>query len=592
MAAIEYLITPSDPNGHHFTVDLFIQNPNPKGQKVQLPAWIPGSYMIRDFSKHVERLTAQAVNQRKQAIHSLQVSALDSNTWAIESSKHAIMIRMLVYAFDTSVRTAFLDHDRAFFNPSSLCLQVLGQSNDPIAVLIQAGNLTPSLEVKTSLRSQKINRRGFGSYEAKHYDELIDHPVTIGTFDSITWKSFGALHEMVIQGAYTGLDKERLRRDLKAICDGHIAFFDPLKKRTPFAKYLFHVHAVHQGYGGLEHRSSTALLCNRKDLPYMDQDTAVANKNYHDFLGLCSHEYFHAWMVKKIQPAVFQPYQLQEKNHTRLLWLFEGFTSYYDDLQLLRTKRIRLNDYLQRINSTIAQIYKTAGHKVQSVADSSFDAWTKYYQADENTPNSVVSYYAKGSLVALGLDIAIRLHTNQQKSLDDVMRLLWAKHGSYTIEPGKGLAEDGFGNIVTQAIGSDFSNTWHAFEKDFIEGTRELPLKNWLSSQGYTCTKETLSPKDQLQLELGIRIRDQLGWLQITHVLTGGAAQTAGLSVGDLIVSWNQERVTPATWDSLLTRTSAKSITVMAFRDQILKQFEVKLRHNANPPLCIQLPNE
>ncbi|OYY55362.1 MAG: peptidase M61, partial [Polynucleobacter sp. 35-46-207] len=330
-----------------------------------------------------------------------------------------------------------------------------------------------------------------------------------------------------------------------------------------FQSYLFLVNAVLAGYGGLEHRNSTALLCKRDQIPQMN--TPLDESAYREFLGLCSHEYFHAWLVKRIQPQAFQPYQLDRRNHTRLLWLFEGFTSYYDDLQLLRSKRIDLKTYLKLVANNWNGILRGPGRLKQSLADSSFDAWTKYYQADENTPNAVVSYYGKGALLALGLDLKIRNFTKNRLSLDDIIRAIWHKHG-VTLE---GIAEDGLDTIVIQVIGSDFTKTWNEFKTRYIFGSEDIPVQRWLPNT-ITAKPKSHSKLEKIKLQLGMRHTEVNGWLKITHVLDGGAAQLAGLAPGDLLASINGERVTTARLDKVLTSLNPEQVlTICFYRDDL-----------------------
>jgi predicted metalloprotease with PDZ domain len=422
---------------------------------------------------------------------------------------------------------------------------VEGQTHLPTALAIAP---IGTWSVQTTLSRVKTDAAGFGFYLAPNYDALLDHPVALGHFQTIDWKSRGANHSMVIQGCLHEVDRRRLATDLAAICESIVDLFEPKTKRAPFQRYLFLVNAVLSGYGGLEHSDSTALLCNRDHLP--QAGCPLNDDHYREFLGLCSHEYIHAWLVKRIQPKSFQPYDLQVRNHTRLLWLFEGFTSYYDDLQLLRSKRITLQSYLDLVAKNWNMVLRGPGRHKQSVADSSFDAWTKYYQADEHTPNAVVSYYAKGALIALGLDLLIRAQTRQRKSLDNVMQLLWAAHG----KTQEGLAEDGFERIVLAAIGPDFKKPWLQFKARYIEGTHDLPLPQWLAAQGIVVTDKKMSLLEHMKLQWAMRYSDQNGWVKITHVLDGGIAQRTGLAPGDLISSINGQRITPGRIDAVFAQ--------------------------------------
>ena len=571
MSCIRYTIELNDLHGHRFDVKLhiparIIKN---RGAKVQLPAWIPGSYMLRDFSKHIETISAK--EKIAKAGH-LLLEKQDSNTWLIPASNQDVEISYQVYAFDTSVRAAYLDQNRAFFNSTSLCLQVLGFSEEAHELeIIKPTKIaqTKTWQLETTLPSQKVDRSGFGTYQASSYEQLIDHPVAIGEFQTITWQSCGTPHRMVIQGALREINTSQLEKDLKAICDAHIQFFEPSSHRAPFQQYSFIVNAIGDGYGGLEHRDSTVLLCKRDDLPYPGQDLKKHDA-YEDFLGLCSHEYFHAWMVKRIKPKAFDPYILDQKNHTQLLWLFEGFTSYYDDLQLFRSGRIDFSAYLKRLEKTWNMVLRNPGRHKQSVADSSFDAWTKYYQMDENTPNAVVSYYTKGSLIALALDLIIRQHTHNKQSLDDVIRHLWQMHQLTQ----QGMAEDDFDSAIEFIIGPSFQARWKQFRKDFINGTEDLPLEKLLSIAKVKVSKKTKKAIDSSEIAkqlLGIRTTAVNGWVKLTHVLDGGLAQAAGLAAGDMIASFGQERVTPNRLDQVLTQLilqleSGKKISATAYR--------------------------
>ncbi len=545
LPAIQYTIWAADLHSHRFHVKLRIENPLPSGQILQMPAWIPGSYLIRDFSKQIETIEAFALENPDEA---LALERIDNDHWCLPKVVGPVEILITVYAFDSSVRAAYLDTERAFINPSSLCLAVKGQESLPCALILIPPNdaSTGYWTVQTRLQAVKLDKQGYGFYLAKNYDDLLDHPIAMGEFQLAHWKSNGVSHSMAIQGCIHEIDLERLATDLQAICTCTINLFDPNTKQAPFQNYLFLVNAVLSGYGGLEHRNSTALLCKRDQIPQVN--TPLDESSYREFLGLRSHEYFHAWLVKRIQPKAFQPYQLNRRNHTRLLWLFEGFTSYYDDLQLLRSKCIDLKTYLKLVTNNWNSILRGPGRLKQSLADSSFDAWTKYYQADENTPNAVVSYYGKGALIALGLDLKIRTYTSNCQSLDDVMRLMWQTHGT-TLE---GISEDGLDELILKLLGKKFVATWNEFKSRYIFGVEDIPIQKWLPNS-IAVKPKSHTKLEQIKLQLGLRHSDVNGWLKVTHVLDGGAAQLAGLATGDLLASINGERITAARWDQILS---------------------------------------
>lgn len=563
LPAIQYTVWPADLQGHRFQVKLHIANPDPDGQVVQMPAWIPGSYLIRDFSKHIESIEAFTTGDSQKK---LVLERINNDQWLLPKVSGAVDILTTVYAFDSSVRAAYLDTERAFFNATSLCLTVRGQENIPcsLAIVSPEDAFADHWTVQTTLRAAKTDSRGFGFYLAQNYDDLIDHPVALGEFQIVRWSSNNTTHSMAIQGCIHPIDTARLASDLQAICSSTINLFEPKTKRAPFTNYLFLVNAVLNGYGGLEHRNSTALLCRRDQIP--QKSIPLDEASYREFLGLCSHEYFHAWLVKRIQPKTFQPYVLSNRNHTRLLWLFEGFTSYYDDLQLLRSQRIDLATYLKLVADNWNSILRGPGRLKQSLADSSFDAWTKYYQADENTPNAVVSYYGKGALLALGLDLQIRAFSKNRKSLDDLMRLIWQQHG-VTLD---GISEDGLDHLISNLLGSGFSKIWRDIKSRYIFGTEDIPIQKWISSKLISVQTKTQTKLEKIKLQLGMRHTEANGWLKITHVLDGGAAQVAGLAPGDLLANINGQRITNARWDKVLNSLAeSQDISIAFYRDDL-----------------------
>ena len=582
LPAIQYTIWPADLHGHRFKVKLHIANPDPNGQIVRMAAWIPGSYLIRDFSKHIEYIEATGALSKKK----FAFERIDNNQWRLPADIHEpVDIVSTVYAFDNSVRAAYLDTERGFFNPTSLCLAVVDQENIPCSVAITAPEnaSTENWTIQTGLRKAKTDERGFGYYLARNYDDLIDHPVAMGEFQIVNWNSNKVTHSMAIQGCLHPIDAARLANDLQAICSCTINLFEPKTRKAPFTNYLFLVNAVLNGYGGLEHQNSTALLCRRDQIP--QKHVPLDENTYREFLGLCSHEYFHAWLVKRIQPKAFQPYDLQNRNHTQLLWLFEGFTSYYDDLQLLRSKRITLAQYLKLVAENWNGVLRGPGRLKQSLANSSFDAWTKYYQADENTPNAVVSYYGKGALLALGLDLQIRAFSKNRKSLDDLMRLIWRKHG-VTLD---GIEEQGLDHLTEELLGTAFQKVWTTFKSRYIFGTDDIPLQKWISSKMVFVKPKVLTKLEKIKLQLGLRHSEVNGWLKITHVLDGGAAQASGLAVGDLLASINGQRITSARWDKVLNSLlEHQNISICFYRDD-LEHERILVLHPSQLPTQYEL---
>ncbi|SDQ88723.1 Predicted metalloprotease, contains C-terminal PDZ domain [Paraburkholderia fungorum] len=567
MKPIRYTIVPKQPAAHLFEVIVTVADPDPAGQRFMLPVWIPGSYMVREFARNI--VTLRATNE---AGRKVRVEKTDKHTWQAAPVKGALTLRYEVYAWDMSVRAAHLDDTTGFFNGTSVFLSPLGHEEAQCVVDIQKpeGAAYRGWRVATALPEARGTKRyGFGEYRAQNYDELIDHPVTLGEFALATFSAHGVPHDIVIAGRVVGLDMARLSADLKRICEAQIALFEPKTKKAPVDRYVFMTQAVTDGYGGLEHRASTALICNRGDLPVQGRD--AASEGYRTYLGLCSHEYFHTWNVKRIKPAVFAPYDLSVENYTSLLWLFEGFTSYYDDLILVRSGLISQDDYFGLLGKVVGGVQRGSGRLKQTVAESSFDAWVKYYRQDENAPNAIVSYYTKGSLVALAFDLTIRAQTNNRKSLDDVMRLLWQRFGRdfYRGKP-VGVEESEIEALFAEATGAELGELF----AEGVHGTRDLPLDTLLAPLGVSLTPEfDKSGKPTL----GARLRGGAD-CTLAAVHEGSAAQKAGLSAGDVLIALDGLRVTGSNLDGLLSRYQpGAKVEIHAFRRDELRTAQVKL---------------
>lgn len=570
---ILYRLAPHDPAGHRYRITLTIQSPSPDGQRLSLPAWIPGSYLIRDFSRQIESLTAHCGNRR------VAVDKIDNHTWQAAPCDGPLRVEYTVYAWDLSVRGAHLDETHGFFNGTSVFLRVHGQEHLPCLVDLAPPRGIDGWKVYTSLpeaRGHKgaARRHGFGLYLAPDYDALIDHPVEMGTPQVASFTAHGAEHELVFTGVAPNLDLARITDDVRRICETQIAFFEPRGKRAPFLdssdRYVFMTMVTGDGYGGLEHRASTALMTARKDLPVLGQQGQ--GEGYRGFLGLVSHEYFHTWNVKRIKPQAFVPYDLAQPDLTRLLWVFEGFTSYYDDLLLLRSNVITQNDYLRLLAKTITSVARTPGRHKQSVAESSFDAWTRYYKQDENSPNALVSYYTKGALVALGLDLLIRQESAGAHSLDDVMRLLWQRYGrDFYRGKAQGLAEDGLPALIKEATGVDARR----FIARHAHGTADVPLAELLAAQGIK-----LQWKASVNIpSLDVRTRKQGDSLVLATVLEGGAGHKGGLSAGDVLVAIDGLKVEGAAGVEVLLGQYrvGDRVSVHVFRRDELRVFQVRL---------------
>lgn len=573
---VVYRVAVASPSAHRFQVTCTVSDPDPEGQIFRLPAWIPGSYLIRDFSRHVLGCRAEAGGR------SVAVGKVDKQSWRCAPAAGPLSLVYEVYAHDLSVRGAYLDADRAYFNGASLLVYAVGREHRPcrLELVWSRAEGAADWRVATTMPSAGVGPGGLWTYAAADYDELIDHPVEVGRFTLVEFEAGGVPHEVAISGVYPGVhrvDSDRLARDLRRVCDCHCALFGGA---PPFERFLFLVTAVGDGYGGLEHRASTSLLCRRDDLP-LPGDEGIP-EGYRTFLGLASHEYFHAWLVKRIRPAAFTPYDLTREQYTTLLWAFEGVTSYYDDLALARAGVIEVSDYLQLLGETATRVWRNPGRLRQTLAESSFDAWIKFYRPDENTPNAVVSYYAKGALVALALDLTLRQRTGGVRSLDDVLRTLWERYG----RTGVGVPEDGVERAAEAVAGAPLGE----FFERFVRGTEDPPLAEWLAWVGVDFRlraaesaedrggRPARGPERAERAALGVRTEAVEGGARLTHVYDGGAAQAAGLSAGDLLVALDGLRVNHGTLDRAVSRYAVGSrVQVHAFRQDELIERSVTL---------------
>jgi predicted metalloprotease with PDZ domain len=565
---ISYRIDVADPHAHLFHVTLSVPRPA-AAQRLSLPVWIPGSYLVREFARHVSNV------QARQGRDVVALEQLDKATWLAPCrGAGTLTVSWQVYAFDTSVRAAFLDAGRGFFNGTSVFLRVEGREAEPHRVRL--GTLPRGWQVATALPAVQVDAAGRGSYEAADYDELVDHPVELGTFWRGRFQAGGVPHEFVVAGALPDFDAERLLADARRICETQIAFWHGAAARgragkPPFERYVFLLNTAEDGHGGLEHRASTALLASRRDLP--QRGRRESSDGYVGLLGLISHEYFHTWNVKRLRPAEFARLDYTRENYTQLLWFFEGFTSYYDDLLLVRAGLIDAARYVRLVAKTIAGVLATPGRTAQSVAQASFDAWVKYYRSDENTPNATISYYMKGALVALAFDLSLRADGG---SLDEVMRLLWTRSG------GGPVSEQDIADALAQVGKRSYAKEIAAW----VHGTGELPLQALLAQAGVDWQVQPAT----LAQRLGLRVSESaLTGVKATHVLRGGAAEAAGLSPGDelwAIGGWRLRRLDDALRVLL---PGAPPVPLWVAREQRVFALALACPPEAAPGAAIQL---
>ncbi len=576
MDPLRYRLEPFDPDGHRLRVTLTLPDPDPAGQVLTLPRWIPGSYLIREFARHWIALHAHADGRP------VPLTALDGHCWRAAPCSGALVVEGEVHAHDRSVREIYLDRRLGFFNGTALFLRPEGCADRPCLLEVAAPPQRP-WRLATTLAPEAVGVDGFGRYRARDYDELIDHPLLMGELTTLPFHAGGLEHRLDLVGLAPGrpLAGERLTRDLGRVCEAHQRLFgDP----PPIDQYRFLAWATDNDYGGLEHRASCALMFPRDDLP--TEAEAPADKGYRRFLGLCSHEYLHTWLVKRIRPAALAGADLGREAHTRDLWVFEGITSYYDDLALVRAGVVSPEDYLAAVGETLTRVLRSPGRRHQSIAESSFQAWIKLYRADAHAPNLMTSYYSKGALTALALDLTLRRASDGRHSLDDVLAALWTAHG-VTGEP---LPDGAFPAFAEAVTGVDLGE----FTRRYVDGTEDPPLAELLAWVGVDLHLRRPESADDAGGTPG-RLDDARlatrGWLgcqlargedRVQAVRAGSPAERAGLAPGDRLLAIAGEALDPARWWDQVARLGAGAEVTLAYRhDGLLQEARTTL---AEPP--------
>ncbi|MEQ1160030.1 PDZ domain-containing protein [Acinetobacter calcoaceticus] len=525
----------------HVTIR-FLANPN---QELWLPTWIPGSYLIREFSKHIESVKAY-----DEAGRMLDIKKTSKNRWRLFNTDHELMtIEYDVYAYDLSVRGAYVDQTRLYINPACVCLALEGQEQSACEVEVFLPDELKHFQLATGLASKSLVKGRF-TLKADHYDQLIDSPFELADQTRFGFETHGIEHEFVISGPHNA-NVDRLKADIEKICAAEINMFGS----APFKNYTFMTMATGNSYGGLEHCNSTSLITPRDDLPKSNEPTEPS-KDYQRFLGLCSHEYFHSWLVKFIRPENFANYNLHQEGYTSLLWIFEGFTSYYDDLILLRSGVISQKSYLDLLKAQIDRYLQNPGRFVQTVAESSFDAWIKFYRQDENSNNAGTSYYNKGALVALCLDLGLRLRGS---SLDALMRRLYEN-----TQNGMQVNERTIFDLCKELTGDN----WIEQINHLINTTDELPLDQLLPEFGLSYRVKT-----DKSLPLGLKLVDKPEGVLVQSARRESAGAKAGISANDVIIAIDGLKASTKLIEKYAKQGG--TYTVFAFRRDELISFEV-----------------
>ncbi len=505
---LNYQVSFPDSKAHYVNVEMNIDAGKAENINLKMPVWTPGSYLVREFARHVEGFEASQ-NGKK-----LSWKKTDKNTWSVKNSSGGkITINYQVYAFELTVRTSFVDDEHAYLNGASVFMFAEKMDNNPIEIsVIPKDNWK---KISTGLPFVIQNR-----FSAKSYDELADSPFEIGNQEIINFSAAGIPHEIAMFGSGK-YNKEKIVADMTKIINEETAIFG----KHPCEKYVFIIHNLSTGGGGLEHLNSTTLQVSR--------DAYSNESSYLSFLSLVAHEYFHLWNVKRLRPEALGPFNYSVENYTQMLWVSEGFTAYYDDLITRRTGFYSPEKYLDLVSSTINTIENAAGNKVQSASESSFDAWIKYYRRNENSNNSTISYYDKGALIALVIDMEIMNQSKGTKNLDDLMKYMYDE---YYTKLNRGFTDEEFQKGVEKLTGKSMDS----FFRNQIYGTQAFDYNTIFTSAGLKLVNTNANKNEPF---LGITNTQVGGKIIVTSVSRNGSAQLAGISPNDEIIASDNYRV-------------------------------------------------
>ncbi|MEH1965068.1 M61 family metallopeptidase [Nostoc sp.] len=539
---IHYLVAMPQPKTHLFEVTLRVVDYHSPILDLKLPVWTPGSYLVREYAKNLQDFVAFAEDKP------LPCRKISKNHWQVDKiSVSELTVRYRVFANELSVRTNHLDATHGYFNGAALFFRIPGWEKQPIRITIVPPH--PEWQVTTALPAvgEETN-----TFLAGDFDTLVDTPFEIGRHQLYKFEVLGKPHELAIwgQGNY---QVQQLIADIQKIIQVEAQMFGGL----PYQRYVFLLHLFSQAFGGLEHKDSCSLIYQRFGFR--------AQEKYDRFIQLVAHEFFHLWNVKRIRPKALEVFDYDQENYTPSLWFCEGTTSYYDLLIPLRAGIYDVQSYLNNLGKEITRYEMTPGRKVQPVSESSFDAWIKLYRPDANSGNSQISYYLKGEMVSLLLDLLIRSTHKNQRSLDDVMLKMWQQFGEAEI----GYTPEQLQEVIESVAGIDLTD----FFKRYIDSTEDLPFNQYLESFGLQLVAE-----QQEEPYLGVRINTENGREIIKFVETGSPAQVGGIDAGDELLAIDGIKVTAGSLsDRLKDYQPNDTIQVTVFHQDELRTYSITL---------------
>lgn len=540
-ADIRYTLAMPEPHTHYFEVEVELTGARKNYIDYKMPVWAPGSYLVREFAKNVEGFAAT-----DKAGKALRAEKINKNTWRVYSNKaDAVRVKYKVYAFEMSVRTSFLDASHGYVNGTSVFMYPDGYENESGSLVIK-----PFQEWKKV--STGLKNTGGYTYTFPNYDVLVDSPLEIGNHEVLTFEAGGVPHEVAMYGE-ANYQPKQLLADMKKVAEECISLMGEL----PVDRYVFIVHNLHKGGGGLEHLNSTTLQTSRWNYG--------TEQGYTGFMGLVAHEYFHLWNVKRLRPAPLGPFDYDKENYTRLLWVSEGITSYYDDLITQRAGLMSPQRYLDVVAGSINSVENTPGNQVQTVSESSFDAWIKYYRRNENTNNAEVSYYTKGGVLGQLLNMEIMKSTKGEKSLDDVMRYMYER---YYKKLNRGFTEQEFKEALERFAGKKLD----AFFNDYVNGTKSPDYNSYFEAAGLRLVDQN---EGVMNMNWGATTAMENGKMMIKSVFRGSSAWEGGLNVNDELIAIDGYRVEGDIKPFISGRTIGEKLPVTVSRDGRLVNLEV-----------------
>ena len=551
---IAFKVSFSEPQAHYADIEMEISGLKTDQIDLKMPVWTPGSYLIREFAKNVETFKASSA-----AGGVLSASKVDKNTWRVNTSKNStIKISYRVYSFEISVRTSFVDESHAFLSPSGLFLYPAGKLQLPSTVTI----IPHKSWARISTGLDKVTSRE-NTYSAPDFDILYDSPIEVGNQDVFEFSAAGVIHEVAMYGG-GNYDKEVLKRDMAKIVHEQTKVFGV----NPNKKYVFIVHNFNSGGGGLEHLNSTVLGASRN--AYNTEAGLLR------FLALVSHEYFHLWNVKRLRPIALGPFNYDEENYTSNLWIAEGFTAYYQDIFTKRAGLLNPEKYVEGLARAISAVENQPGNRVQTLSESSFDAWIKHYRPNENSPNSTISYYSKGSLIALIMDLEIIHSTKGKAGLDEVMK---AMYDEYFVKQKRGFTDKEFKTMAEKIAGHSLTDIYD----NYINGLKTIDYNKYLNYAGLSLKDDAVQTTEPY---LGIVTSLREGKMIIAQVARGSGAWNDGLNVNDEMVSIDNyviKKTSAGSLDMLKNISGQRvgdKVKISVIRDGLEKVIDVSLSRN------------